>query len=172
MLESRGHHNLVGIDLANRFKPSSNISYVVAENTHLPFSTNSFNVIFARKFASISDTVESLGEFYRILKDDGKLVVEVPNVRRLKSRIYRALGLTPPYPPKYFPHLHMVPFKRILREKNFKILKVEGDYVFIPLAGNLISTLRLEVLERAIGQAKPNLCLHLFAICRKHLVTE
>ncbi len=169
MLESKGHCNLVGIDLANRFKRRPNISFVVAENTHLPFRTESFNVIFARKFASISDTAESLGEFHKILKDDGKLIIEVPNVKRLKSRIYRALGLTPPYPPKYFPHLYLTPFKKILCEKNFKILRINGDYIFIPLIGNLISLFRFEGLERALGKLKPTLCLHLLAICKKHL---
>jgi len=81
MLESGGHYNLVGIDLANRFKHSSNISFVVAENTHLPFRAKSFDAIFARKFASIPDTSESLGELSKILKADGKLLIEVKNVQ-------------------------------------------------------------------------------------------
>jgi SAM-dependent methyltransferase len=172
MLESKGFRNLAGIDLANRFTHSLNISYSVAENTNLPFRSGTFDVIFARKFASMSDAALSLTEFHRILKDDGKLIIEVPNVKRLKSRLYRALSLTPPYPPKYFPHLHMTPFKRMLCEKNFSILEVKGDYVFIPMIGNVISALKLNRLERILGRMKPTLCLHLAAICKKRLITK
>jgi len=172
MLESEGQKNLVGAELANRFKRVQNVSYVVAENTHFPFRRKSFDVIFARKFVSVQDVEGSLKVFHEILKDDGKLFIEVPNVKRLKSRIYEALGLTPPYPPKYFPHLHLTPFKKILYDTKFRPLKIEGDHVSIPLIGNILSLLRLDKLQKVLGQSKPTLCLHLLGICKKQLAAH
>jgi len=174
MLESEDHKNLVGIDLVNRFKRGQNISFIVAENTHLPLRRKSFDVIFARKFVSIPDLEESLKEFYELLKDHGILVIEIVNVKRLKSRIFESLGLTPTYPRNvlYFPHLHLEPFKKILYQKNFVILRIEGDNVLIPLIGNLISFFRLDILQRVLGQLSPTLCLHLFAICKKQTVAH
>ena len=169
MLESEGHKNLVGIDLVNRFKRGQNTSFIVAENTHLPFQRKSFDVIFARKFVSTPDLEESLKEFYEILKDRGTLAVEIVNVKRLKSRIYESLGLTPTYPPTvlYFPYLHLAPFKKILCQENFVVLRIEGDHVRIPLISHLISFFRLDILQRILGQLSPTLCLHLFAISKK-----
>ena len=174
LLESEGYKNLVGIDLLNRFNRGQNISFIVAENTHLPFRRKSFDVIFARKFVSIPDLEESLMEFYENLKDDGILVIEVPNVKRLKSRIYEALGLTPTYPRNvlYFPHLHLEPFKKILCQKNFIVLRIEGDHIFIPLIGNLFSLFRLDILLRILGQLSPTLCLHLFGICKRQVAAR
>ncbi|UCE96782.1 MAG: class I SAM-dependent methyltransferase [Candidatus Bathyarchaeota archaeon] len=167
MLESEGEKNLVGIELVNRFKHGKDISFLLAENTHLPFRRKAFDLIFARKFVSIRDTKESLNEFHEILKDEGKLIIEVPNVQRLKSRIYTSLGLTPLYPQKYFPHLHLASFKKILYQRNFKILRIEGDYIFIPLIGRLLSYFRLDLLTKFLGQFKPTLCMHLFGVCEK-----
>jgi len=169
MLESEGFKNLVGIDLVNRFKHGQNISFIVAENTHLPFRKKSFDMIFARKFVSIPDLEEGLKEFYEILKDHGMLVIEIVNAKRLKSRIYESLGLTPTYPRTvlYFPHLHLAPFKKILCKENFVVLRIEGDHVLIPIIGNLISFFRLGILQRVLGELSPTLCLHLFAICKK-----
>ncbi len=172
MLESEGQKNLVGVELASRFKRGQNISFIVAESTHFPFRRKAFDMIFARKFVSIQDVKESLRTFHEILKDDGKLFIEVPNVKRLKSRIYEALGLTPPYPPKYFPHLHMAPFKKILQDAEFCPLRIEGDHVSIPLIGNILSLLRLDKLQKVLGQSSPTLCLHLLSICRKQLIAH
>ncbi|HKZ94596.1 MAG TPA: class I SAM-dependent methyltransferase [Candidatus Bathyarchaeia archaeon] len=168
-LASSGYNNLVGIDLVNRFKREKGISFVVADNTCLPFRPESFDTIFARKFVSVQDMTRGLGEFHKSLKDDGKLLVEVPNVKRLKSRIYESLGLTPKYPHKYFPHMHMMLFTTILQKCNYIVMKVKGDYVFIPLVASLVSALKLDRLERELGRLVPSLCLHLFAICRKRI---
>ncbi len=167
MLEAKGYHNLVGIDLANRFTHTSKISYVVAENTHLPFRNGVFDAIFARKFVSIPDTQRTLGELNRISRKDAKLVVEVPNVDRLKSRIYRLLGMTPNYAHKYFPHLTLSKFKDLLRGSQFDVLQARGDYVYIPIIGNILSRPRLEIVQRALGRARSTLCLHIYAVCGK-----
>jgi len=174
MLRSRGCKNLIGIDLANTvdrstFPRDQNVSFIVAETTHLPLRPESLDIIFARKFVSVSDVRRSLGEFYSVLKNDGKLVIDVPNVKRLKSRIYNLLGLTPPYPAKYFPRLHMAWIKRILDERNFTILQTKGDYVSIPFFGNLISRFKLGILQRALGHLRPDLCLHISAVCSKRV---
>jgi ubiquinone/menaquinone biosynthesis C-methylase UbiE len=167
MLESEGMENLIGVELVNRFKHEQKISFVVCENTRLPFRRKSIDVIFARKFVSVQDVEGSLNTFHEVLKDEGRLFIEVPNVKRLKSRLYEALGLTPPYPPKYFPPLHLASFRKILHDTRFSLLKVEGDHVFVPLLGNLLHLFKLDKLENVLGLWKPTLCLHLLGICKK-----
>jgi SAM-dependent methyltransferase len=102
MLESKGHKNLIGIELVNTFLRGQNTSFIVAETMHLPFRPDSLDIIIARRFVSISDVRKSLEEFYNILKNDGKLVIDVSNVKSLKSRVNNLLGL-PAYPEKYYP---------------------------------------------------------------------
>ncbi len=167
MLEAKGYNNLIGVDLANRFNHAPRVSYIVAENTHLPFRADVFDAIFARKFVSIPDTERSLDELSRVLKSDARLVVEVPNVDRLKSRILKLLGMTPKYAHKYFPHLTLGKFKTILRQSHFDVLQTRGDYVFIPIIGNILSRPKLDTVQRALGQARFTLCLHIYAVCRK-----
>ena len=169
MLESKGCKNLIGIEPVNTFRREQNISFIVAETTHLPLRPDSIDIIFARRFVSVSDVRKSLEEFYNILKNYGKLVIDVVNVEMLKFRIYNLLGLTFSYPAKYYPRLHLALLKKILYESNFDVLRTGGDFVLVPLIGNLISLLRLEILQRAMGQLWPTLCVHISAVCRRRV---
>ena len=167
MLRSEGCTNLVGIDLAKVFMQAENTDFLVAEATHLPLRQDLLDIIFARKFVDTTDVKGCLKEFRGTLRDEGKLVIEVPNVKRLASRIYRALGLEPKYDARYFPHLNRASFQNLLCKSGFMIQRIRGDYIDIPAIGNALSRLSHGMLPRTFGRIRPNLCLHLMAVCSK-----
>ena len=168
MLKSKGSNHLIGTDLENVFQQEEGISFIVAEATHLPLRRESVDIILAKRFVSVSDLRESLKELSQTIKKDGKILADVPNMERLKGRIYRLLGLELKFPgTKYYPRVHLKSFLRIIHENGLQVLQVGGDYVRIPFLGFVTSKLNNGLIEDIIGRAKPDLCSHILAICSK-----
>ena len=166
MLKSKGIDGLIGTDLENVFQREKGLSFIVAEVTHLPLRRGSIDIALAKRFVSVSDLKEGLRELAQTIKKDGRILVDVPNMRRLKGRLYRLLGLQLKFPgTKYYPRLHLKSLLRIIRETDLQVLHVEGDYVRIPFLGLVTSRLSNGFIEEVIGRAKPNLCSHILAIC-------
>jgi len=168
MLKSEDVNHLIGTDLENVFQQEKDISFIVAETTHLPIRPESIDIAFAKRFVSVSDVRMSLRELSKTIKKDGKILVDVPNMNRLKSRIYRLLRLQVKFlGTKYYPHLHLTSFLRIVSENGLLILQTGGDFVSIPFLGYVTSRLHDGIIEDLIGRFRPDLCSHLFAVCKR-----
>ena len=79
-------NQVVGLDIAENMieiakvkqskKQIKNINFIVGDAEALPFENNHFDMItIAYGFRNISDQSNALKEFYRVLKDDGKLLI-------------------------------------------------------------------------------------------------
>lgn len=168
MLKSESCSHLIGMDLEDVFRREKDISFVVAETTHLPFRPESVDIAFAKRFVSVSDFRKSLKELGGIIKTDGKILVDVPNIKRLKSRVYNSLGREMKFTgTKYFPRLDPTSFLKIVSENGLLVLRAGGDFVSIPFLGYVTSRLRDGIIEDLIGRFRPDLCSHLFAVCMR-----
>lgn len=90
---NRGHH-VVGIDISrlmvSRARSTTNhlggekMESLQADVEHLPFRDGSFDVIFSVGVLSyLANDAKSIGEFRRVVKDDGFVILGLPNWLRL-----------------------------------------------------------------------------------------
>jgi ubiquinone/menaquinone biosynthesis C-methylase UbiE len=105
---SLGYREVVGIDIAlNRLEIAkkraekekvSNLKFSVVnfEEKGLPFKNEEFDVITCLSVLEyFFDPYFAMDEFYRVLKEKGILIIEVPNIAFLPERIKLLLGKLP-----------------------------------------------------------------------------
>ena len=118
--------NSTGIDL---------IPFDVSEQ--FPFTDSSFDVVFAGDIIEhLFDTNHFFRECYRILLDNGLLLLTTPNLATLQDRFRFLLGKSPRQvnPNHEYLKLHIRPFtqqklKEVATENGFKIYKFKSNYV-------------------------------------------
>lgn len=126
-------HDVEGIDVSDeavkKLKEKGISGKKVDVNKSLPFESATFDVVWC------SDLIEHiispgflLGETHRVLKKDGILLLTTTNSAYFIFRILHLLGKTC----SDIQHLHHIHFfsskglKKVLRDKNFKVLEVVG----------------------------------------------
>ena len=106
-------------------------------NGKIPLEDNSFNVIVAGEVLEhLLDVYNVTSEFYRILEDNGVLILSVPNISSLVSRIKGLFGFLPtscslPAPSskldKHVNDFNKREIKKVLKQANFKVEKITSN---------------------------------------------
>lgn len=106
--------------------------WFLSDVLRIPFVSEYFDSMFAGEIIEhVSDPVEVLQEWKRVLKPNGTLILTTPNRDRLLARIE---GRERPYSPD---HLHELSFhelrNEVLPQAGFKILESTGVYLEVLL---------------------------------------
>jgi SAM-dependent methyltransferase len=106
--------------------------WFLSDVLHIPFVSEYFDSMFAGEIIEhVSDPVEVLQEWKRVLKPNGTLILTTPNRDRLLSRIE---GRERPYSPD---HLHELSYNElrneVLPQAGFKVLESTGVYLEVLL---------------------------------------
>ncbi len=78
-------------------------------------------IIFSQVFEHLHDPQKALQECYRILKKDGILIIDVPNIESLNHRIYGKYWF-PLEVPRHLFHFSKETLERYLERNNFKAI--------------------------------------------------
>ena len=131
MARKRGFE-CIGLEHSKRFSEfASNLGLNVLNTTLIDicFPNRFFDLTsYLEVFEHISKPSEELEEVHRILKDDGLLVIEIPNVtfQLFKAKVFKCFGIN------YYglmPFTHLVHFSektitRMLEKNGFRIVKI------------------------------------------------
>lgn len=124
-----------------------------ADNTPLPFSDQSFDLVLSSDVIEhVLHTDHLLNEINRVLKPGGLYVAVIPNVNQPISLIMQfVLDLTPMYASRYrCPHYRDFSarlFGLILKRHGFDIARSEGSYVY-PFEGRSLSIAVARLIPR------------------------
>lgn len=137
------HPFVVGIDI--RPQPCK-IPLIVGDMHHLPFRSNTFDVtIFCHTLEHTPHPSTALDETYRVIKDDGKIVVSVPNARYILWPYYLVRHQFI-YAKEHKSVFTFTSLKTLLEKKGFTVTKLftsggVSSKSFIPLVAVLIQKL-------------------------------
>jgi len=95
--EIRKQNNaVVSLDLPQIIRQARDfpdLTLIAADANYPPFRDKTFDIVYSGQLIEhILDVKHFLNEVRRILKDDGKLVIDCPNTARLRNRIGLLLG--------------------------------------------------------------------------------
>lgn len=167
--------NLFGVDIsegllkraaANGYKTSC----VDIEEEGLPYDSQSFDVVITGEtIEHIVNTDLFLAEINRVLKEQGKLIVSVPNINQPISLLMMALLDLPPRFSARFRSPHVKDFtlrtaRAALRALGFKVLKSEGSGFYIPGLNNNYFT--------ALAKRLPRCSSEIVFLCQKEKNVE
>jgi len=100
---------------------------LVTENIHTgtlesaPFSAKSFDlVLMSHSLEHLPSPLEALQRIHRLLKDDGLLVVSVPNLKSLEFKLFGPWWFQLD-PPRHFYHFEKKSLARALAKSGFRI---------------------------------------------------
>jgi ubiquinone/menaquinone biosynthesis C-methylase UbiE len=169
ILASKKFNEIYGIDISSeRIKrcrelskktKNTKIHFTVGDvNCGLPFKNQYFDTVTAvAALAFFFDPFYSISEFYRVLINNGFLIIEVPNLAYLPRRISLLLGKQPKVSAKDFGwdggHLHnftQESLKELLQKNGFKILKITGSGIFAGLRNWRPSLLCGNIIIKAV----------------------
>ena len=123
----KGYKNFSGIDknYSSKHVKKGNIS-------KMPYRDKNFDVVLcldSLQYLSFKNQEKAVNEFRRVLKDDGTLIVTIPNLKHFAARIYRIIkGRWKPTDSKTLPIGDRASdeYVKIMGEKGFDILKIKG----------------------------------------------
>jgi len=169
-----------GVDIVDNFLTAAEKKGLNTKKSDLekklPFKDNQFDIIIASEIIEhVVDTDKLLSECNRLLKNNGCLVLTIPNLRNIFSPwILLFLNRPPAYAARYrSPHVRDFTYpiiKKALKNNNFKITKKTGTNCYLPyfwrianskissLFGSLLPTWSKEIIIKAkkTGPAKYN----------------
>jgi len=175
-LSSKG--NVIGVDIdkdsikkANeKYKHNKNVKFVVADAINLPFKHGSFDtVVSIEDIEHVKNQRKYLEEVYRVLKDNGILILTTPNDGNLINRIADKIGYKRtknPYHTREFQHKELLSF---LKSNNFQITYETCIYlrIFPPKGKNfLIKYLRF-LIPLLVNFSSRSLCAYSFVVSKK-----
>lgn len=133
------------------------------ENEKLPFENTAFDIIVINDLLEhIIDPDNLLRECHRVLKNEGLLIICVPNISHIASWFIQIFLDLPPVQSARYKSVHVRDYtlrmlKVALELNGFKVEYVRGTYVY-PFKNNI---------SRFIANIFPRLSERLIAICRK-----
>lgn len=132
------------------------------ERDRFPFEDRSIDVVIANQVLEHTKEIFwVVSEISRVLRPGGALIVGVPNLASLHSRVMLALGMQPSPIEVMGPHVRGFTrggFRRFVEaEGYFRVTEVRGAN-FYPLPG---------ILARPAARALPSLAVSLFFLCRR-----
>lgn len=191
--------DIVGIDIARKpieilIKKEPAKNFLVSDTTHLPFKSNTFDMVFAGEVLEhIPEPALVLDEWLRVLKKKGLLIITTPNKNRLsirQSKIFNIEDLLRNYMARYIENpiyadyqetIHCGEFsytalKKMLQKRRLKILKAYGIGIYgIFLSG--LGIILPQYLPRlsykfhkfflGLGKHHPNIAGQLYVLARK-----
>ena len=134
-------------------KVNLGISLVIAEGGRLPFRKRSFDVIYCcHVLEHIADDSSVFYDMHRALKDDGLLLLSLPNIFNLSSEFKRKLKCKHPF----ISREHLREYKKddlivLLNNYGFHILGLKMTGFLLPI-GNII--LNFAVLQFGLQKIK------------------
>lgn len=149
------NNKVYGLDSAENFVQMARKNGLKAQHANLeekfPFSDKKFDLIVANEIIEhIYNTDFFLSECNRVLKDKGKIILSVPNLRNPFSPwLLLFLNRPPVYSARYrSPHVRDFTYpiiKRALKNNGFQIIKKTGSNFYLPylwrLANSRLSSL-------------------------------
>ncbi len=73
----------------------------------------------------VPNPLETFREVHRVLKQDGQLLLSVPNIEGLEYRLFR--GASPLYVPLHLHHFSSASLERLLTKSDFRVEKITKD---------------------------------------------
>jgi len=137
------HPFVVGIDI--HLQPSK-IPLIVGDMHYLPFKPNTFDVIiFCHTLEHTLHRSATLDDAYAVAKNDGKIVVSVPNARHIPWPYYLVRGQFI-YAKQHKSVFTFTSLKTLLKQKGFTVTKLfTSGFIssksFIPLIAILLRKL-------------------------------
>lgn len=115
----------------------------------LPFLDSSFDIVVCLEIIEhLFNPEEILREIYRVLKNEGALVLTTPNLHSLNNRLGMLFGRSVPfieYSGEFYGHIRFFTRQRlrqILRGNGFRILHMSGNsFWYIPYVGKIASAI-------------------------------
>lgn len=172
-----GFKKVYGLDIAEEMVKSARTNILkknfypkVGEIEKIPFNKNYFDYVFCfRAFKYLSDPNKGLKEIRRVIKSDGKFILEFSNKSLLNKFfkvvsfcvliIYPKLSLESRY--RYFQRANFYSkdeMETLLHKNNFKILKYQPLFVLpsIPIPTNRATLKIFTVLNDVLLKLLPN----------------
>jgi SAM-dependent methyltransferase len=154
--------------------------WFLSDVSHIPFVTAYFDALFAGEIIEhVSDPVEILQEWKRVLKPNGILILTTPNRDRLLARVE---GRERPYSPDHLRELSFHELRdEVLPQAGFRILKSTGVYVevllnwfggnprrdYLQAEWNKESFVPLMKTFNRLGRLFPQYSLDMIFVCQK-----
>lgn len=163
----RGGNKVTGLDISEaqieRAKEVLDSAIVQNINVGLPFADNEFDITYSSMVLEhIFDFKFILEEMNRVLRPNGKVIIEVPNVMYWPNRLLMLLGKDLIWIGigKHIRAFNKNNLKRSLEKTGFRKVKVIGSILPIPKTG-------LKVHFPYLNRIFPGLCFSLIAIAEK-----
>jgi ubiquinone/menaquinone biosynthesis C-methylase UbiE len=146
-------------------KAQENLNHVIIANVndHLPFKKKEFDIVYcANVLEHIFDFTAALREMKRVLKSEGRIIIEVPNVNYWPNRILMLLGKELIWigVGKHIRAFSKSNLKRSLVRVGFNDVKVFGSILPIPKT-------KLKIHFPYFNRILPGLCFSLIGIGAK-----
>ncbi|MBU0534991.1 class I SAM-dependent methyltransferase [Patescibacteria group bacterium] len=166
-LLSPNKKNLFGIEASDygvkscREKSLNVKQFYLEDTTIIPFDDATFDLLVAGEIIEhIYDTDHLLEEFYRVLKQKGKLIISTPNISSLGRRLLLLVGKNPiielsPNETDSSGHIRYFTFSTLtdlLKKHFFKVVDKRSDVVNLSGDGKLRLTTPARLLP-SIGQS-------------------
>lgn len=149
--EFTAHHEIYGLDFTKVFVEEAKKVGIKAfqcdfSKEPFPFEEKFFDVVFSGEtIEHIIDTDLFLSQINRVLKDEGRLIMTVPNIRTPVSFLMMLMGLPPQFSARYrSPHYRDFTLKTLklaLHNNGFEIEKACGASVYVPGVGETLGPL-------------------------------
>lgn len=131
-----------GLSVARRRVPLGKFR-LVSDNQHIPFPSNSFDIILALDVLEhLYDTKMAFAQLARVLKPNGVLIVTVPYNGKLKFILATLLAFDWYFSP-YSPHIRFfreASIKKCLRDAHLALQKIGYFGRFFPLSRGMYAT--------------------------------
>ena len=129
----------------------------------LPFEAASFDwalCLDVLEHLRLEEQPRALGELYRVLAPAGRLIVSVPNLAHLQSRVHFLLGgdlIRTANPRKHPGDRPINEYLRLARDAGFRLVEQRGIFPTVPVITRLIrrQPVRLEFLHRWLTRLLP-----------------
>ncbi len=167
-----GKRKIYGIDIsAEKIDKASAKGIIVKAgdvSKGLPYDDNSFDIVLAAEIIEhLIDTDYFLEEIYRVLKENGKLVITTPNLANLENRLRLLIGRYPifvDYTSRGDNHLRVYTARALikqLKEKGFKIEYYTGSFL-PPISYMCLKNISLLLMPFLgfLGFLLPSLAIH------------
>ena len=168
----REGYDIIGLDLNYGSK-----YIIVGDLNYLPFKSHTFDYIFCLdvlEHLNFEEQKKALKEINRVLKKRGKLILSIPNLAHLASRISFLLTgklIRTSSIERHKGDRPICEYIELLKELNFKIIRRKGIFPTFPISSILTYFFPSKViaLHKFLNYffSYPNICFLNIIICEK-----
>lgn len=162
LLDNKKINKVLGVD----FEIPQNIIYdeflrvdLNENNVHMPFENKKFDTVIAGEVLEhLNNPMLILSECFRILKDDGKFILSMPNSWFVFEIIRELINFKVPTDEEHLYRHNKLSVSILLRKNGFKIEKIFSYKLYLPLTKISIISFNLPLF----------LSYQMIFICRKN----